>query len=87
MRNANFDLISRNELLELCSNQGLTDAEIAQLYGVTANKVNEKRRKMNLVAGQLSSEQMKQIVLMAERIKTLPLDAIEEIQSIVERYA
>ena len=82
----NFNLISRQELMDLSWNQGLSDVQIAQLYGVTANQVHEKRRRMNLIHGQVTSEQLQRIVGMTERIKTLPLEAINEIEQIVNRY-
>lgn len=82
----NFNLISRQELMNLSWNQGLSDVQIAQLYGVTANQVHEKRRRMNLIHGQVTSEQLQRIVGMTERIKTLPLEAINEIEQIVNRY-
>jgi hypothetical protein len=82
----NFNLISRQELMDLSWNQGLSDVQIAQMYGVTANQVHEKRRRMNLVHGQVTSEQLQRIVGMTERIKTLPLEAINEIEQIVNRY-
>jgi hypothetical protein len=81
-----FDLISRDELKRLAWDEGLSDAEIAAMYGVTANKVNEKRRKMNLIHGQVTTEQLSEIVRLAESIKTLPLEAIAEIRAIVDRY-
>lgn len=83
----NFNLISRQELMDLAWTQGLSDAEIAQQYSVTANQVNEKRRRMNLIHGQVTSQQLQDIVHMTERIKMLPIDAITEIQSIVDRYS
>ncbi|QSO50467.1 hypothetical protein JZ785_16200 [Alicyclobacillus curvatus] len=82
----NFNLISRQDLMDLSWNQGLSDVQIAQMYGVTANQVHEKRRRMNLVRGQVTSEQLQRIVGMTERIKTLPLEAINEIEQIVNRY-
>ncbi len=82
----NFNLISRQDLMDLSWNQGLSDVQIAQLYGVTANQVHEKRRRMNLIHGQVTSEQLQRIVGMTERIKTLPLEAINEIEQIVNRY-
>ncbi len=84
--NASFDLISREELKRLAWDEGHSDAEIATMYGVTANKVHEKRRKMNLVHGQITSEQLSEIVRLAETIKSLPLEAIEEIKDVVRRY-
>ncbi|QSO48050.1 hypothetical protein [Alicyclobacillus mengziensis] len=82
----NFNLISRQDLMDLSWNQGLSDVQIAQLYGVTANQVHEKRRRMNLIHGQVTSAQLQRIVGMTERIKTLPLEAINEIEQIVNRY-
>jgi hypothetical protein len=81
-----FDLISRDELKRLAWDEGLSDADIAAMYGVTANKVNEKRRKMNLVHGQITAEQLSEIVRLAESIKTLPPEAIDEIRAVVDRY-
>ncbi|CAM3848020.1 hypothetical protein [Alicyclobacillus pomorum] len=83
---APFDLISREELKRLAWDEGHSDADIATMYGVTANKVHEKRRKMNLIHGQITSEQLSEIVRLAETIKSLPLEAIEEIQDVVRRY-
>lgn len=85
-QSTSFDLISRDELQRLCWEQGLSDAEIATRYGVTANRVNEKRRKMNLVQGQITTEQLSDIVRLAESIKTLPMEAIDEVRGIVDRY-
>lgn len=82
----NFNLISRQELMDLSWTQGLSDVQIAQMYGVTANQVHEKRRRMNLIHGQVTSEQLQRIVGMTERIKSLPLEAISEIEQIVNRY-
>jgi hypothetical protein len=86
MNVTNFNLISRQELMDLSWSQGLSDVQIAQMYGVTANQVHEKRRRMNLIHGQMTSEQLQRIVGMTERIKTLPLEAISEIEAIVNRY-
>lgn len=73
--------------MDLVWNQGLTDAQIAEQFGVTANQVYEKRKRMNLVHGRVSAQQLQEIVGLAERIKTLPLEAISEIQQIVNRYS
>jgi IS30 family transposase len=81
-----FDLISREELKRLSWDEGLSDAEIAKLYGVSTNTVNRKRHQMNLVQGELTTEQLQEIVRMAEKIKTLPLEAIEQIRQIVHQY-
>ncbi len=86
MTSSNFSLISRQELMDLCWNQGLSDVQIAQMYNVTANQVHEKRRLMNLIHGQVTAEQLQRIVSMTERIKGLPLEAITEIEAIVNRY-
>lgn len=86
MTTQNFSLISRQELMHLAWDQGLSDVQIAQMYGVTANQVHEKRRRMNLIHGQVTSEQLQRIVGMTERIKTLPMEAINEIEEIVNRY-
>lgn len=82
-----FSLISRDELLDLAWNQGLTDAQIAQMYGVTANQVHAKRKMMNLVHGQVTASDMQRIVSLTERIRSLPLEAIDEIQSVVDRFS
>ncbi|MBX5436606.1 MAG: hypothetical protein IRZ33_05240 [Alicyclobacillaceae bacterium] len=81
-----FDLISREQLKRLAWDEGRSDAEIAQMFGVSTNKVYEKRRQMNLVQGAVSAAQLNEIVRLAEAIKTLPLEAIEEIRAVVERY-
>lgn len=81
-----FNLISREELQRLVWEQGMTDAQIANMYGISSNQVHEKRRKMNLIHGQITSEQLTEIVHLAESIKSLPLEAINEIRQIVERY-
>lgn len=83
----NFNLISRQELMDLSWGQGLSDVQIAQKFSVTANQVHEKRRRMNLIHGQVTSEQLQRIVGMTERIKSLPLEAISEIETIVNRYS
>lgn len=72
--------------MDLCWNQGLSDVQIAQMYNVTVNQVHEKRRRMNLIHGQVTAEQLQRIVSMTERIKGLPLEAITEIEAIVNRY-
>ncbi|MCL6444342.1 MAG: hypothetical protein K6T83_12965, partial [Alicyclobacillus sp.] len=56
------------------------------MYHVSTNQVNRKRRQMNLLQGQMTSQQLAEVVRLAERIKTLPLEAIQEIQAIVARY-
>lgn len=81
-----FNLISRDELKRLAWDEGLTDAEIARMYDVSTNQVNHKRRQMNLIQGEISTEQLSEIVRLAERVKTLPLEAIEEVRQIVRRY-
>jgi len=81
-----FNLISREELKRLVWDDGMTDAQVATLYNVSTNQVHEKRRKMNLIHGQITTPQLTEIVRLAETIKTLPLEAIEEIRQVVERY-
>src|SRR5579875_2572679 len=81
-----FNLISREELKRLAWDEGKSDAEIASLYHVTTNQVNHKRRQMNLIQGEVSAEQLSEIVRLAETVKTLPMEAIQEIKTIVDRY-
>lgn len=81
-----FELISRDTLQKLLWDQGMTDADVAHLYGISANQVHRKRVQMNLVHGQVTSEQLSEMVRMAEIIKTLPPEAIAEIRPIIERY-
>lgn len=81
-----FNLLTREELRHLNWDLNMSDADIATMYGVSSVQVHERRKKMNLVHGQITSEQMSDIVRMAEFIKELPLEAIEEIRSIVDRY-
>lgn len=80
-----FHLISRNELKRYVD-AGMTDAEIARMYNVSTNQVNQKRRLMNLVPGQVTSEQFAEVVRLAEAVKSLPLEAIDEVRNIVNRY-
>jgi hypothetical protein len=86
MNKQSFHLISREQLRKLAVDEGNTDAQIAVLYGVTANEVNRKRRQMNLVAGQLSSHDLAEAVRLGETVKRLPLEAINEIKSVVAKY-
>lgn len=81
-----FSLISRDDLQRLSWEEKLSDAEIASLYHVTANEVNRKRRQMNLMQGQITSEQLSEVVRLAENIKRLPMEAIEEIRAVVDKY-
>ncbi|MCL6516663.1 hypothetical protein [Alicyclobacillus sp.] len=81
-----FPLISREELRRLSWEQGLSDAEIAQIYGVTANEVNRKRRQMNLVEGALTSDQWSEVVRTAEMVKSLPWEAVQEVRQVIDRY-
>lgn len=57
-----FPLISREELRRLSWEEGRTDAEIAQMFGVTVNVVNRKRLQMNLVQDALTSSQWSEVV-------------------------
>jgi hypothetical protein len=82
-----FNLISRDELKRLSWDEGKSDAEIATMYHVTANEVNRKRRQMNLVQGQMTTAELADIVRLAEAVKTLPMEAIQEIKGIVGRYS
>jgi hypothetical protein len=82
-----FNLISRDELKRLAWDEHLSDAEIARMYNVSTNQVNHKRRQMNLIQGEISTEQLSDIVRLAERVKSLPLAAINEIRAIVDQYA
>jgi hypothetical protein len=41
---------------------------------------------MNLVHGQVTTEQLSEIVRLAESIKTLPPEAIDEVRAVVNRY-
>ncbi|MCL6597913.1 MAG: hypothetical protein K6T81_04165 [Alicyclobacillus macrosporangiidus] len=81
-----FPLISREELRRLCWEEGRTDVEIAQMFGVTANEVNRKRRQMNLVQGALTSSQWSEVVRTAEMVKSLPWEAVQEVRRIVDQY-
>jgi hypothetical protein len=81
-----FNLISRDELKRLSWDEGKSDAEIATMYHVTANEVNRKRRQMNLVQGQMTTAELSEVVRLAETVKTLPMEAIQEIKGIVDRY-
>ncbi|MFD1674899.1 hypothetical protein [Alicyclobacillus fodiniaquatilis] len=81
-----FNLISREELRHLAYDLGKSDAEIAQMYNVSTNTVNNRRRQMNLIQGQMTSEQLADTVRMAEAIKHLPMEAIEQIKQIVDTY-
>ena len=81
-----FHLISREQLRKLAVDEGKSDAQIAGMYGVTANEVNRKRRQMNLVAGQLSSQDLAEAVRLGETVKKLPPEAINEIRNVVARY-
>lgn len=81
-----FNLISREELRHLAYDLGKSDAEIAQMYDVSTNVVNNRRRQMNLIEGQMTSEQLADTVRLAEEIKRLPMEAIEQIKQIVETY-
>lgn len=81
-----FALINRETLRHLAHDLGKTDAEIAQMYGVTANTVNQKRRMMNLVDGQLTAEQLRDVVQLAEAVKHLPIEGVDEVRGVVERY-
>lgn len=81
-----FDLISREELKRLCWDEGRTDAEIAQMFRISSNQVHRKRVQMNLVHGGMTSEQLADVVRLSETIKSLPPQAISEIQEVVNRY-
>ncbi|WP_067617410.1 hypothetical protein [Alicyclobacillus acidiphilus] len=81
-----FALISRETLRHLVQDLGKSDAEIAQMYGVTANTVNQKRRLMNLMNGQMTAEQLREAVQLGEAVKHLPLEGIEEVRQVVARY-
>lgn len=80
-----FSLLSREEIKQ-CIDNGMTDAQMARIYGVSTNQVYARRRQMNLVAGKMTSDQLADVVRLAESIKTLPLEAIQEIREIVDRY-
>ncbi|WAH38903.1 hypothetical protein [Alicyclobacillus dauci] len=81
-----FSLIPREELRHLIYDLGKSDAEIAQLYRVSTNVVNQRRRLMNLMDGQMTAEQLANRVRLAEEIKHLPPEAVEQIQEIVLQY-
>jgi len=81
-----FPLLSREALEKLCREQQLTDAKIAELFGVTANEVYARRKQMNLLDGQISSEQYAQAVRIGEQVKHLPFEAVQKVQEIVEQH-
>lgn len=81
-----FSLITREELKSMVD-AGMTDAQIAVQYGVTANEVNHKRRLMNLLQGQLSAAELAEAVHIAEAVKHLPWKGIEEVKSVVKKYS
>ncbi len=81
-----FDLLKREELRRMVEDDGMTDAQIARMFGVSTNQVHRRREKMNLVQGHRSAETLAHIVQLAETIKTLPDEAIAEIEGIVSRY-
>ncbi|WP_074952151.1 hypothetical protein [Alicyclobacillus macrosporangiidus] len=81
-----FPLISQEELRRLSWEEGRTDAEIAQMFGVTVNEVNRKRLQMNLVQDALTSSQWSEVVRTAEMVKSLPWEAVQEVRTIVDRY-
>jgi hypothetical protein len=87
MSTQSFNLISRDELQRLAWDEHLSDAQIARMYNVSTNQVNHKRHQMNLVQGQITTEQLSDIVRLAERVKSLPMEAINEIRSIVDQYS
>lgn len=86
MSEASFHLISREELRHLAFDLGKSDAEIGQMYNVTANTVNQRRRLMNLMEGTMTAAELAETVRLAEDIKHLPMEAIREIKQIVEKY-
>ncbi|MCY0888836.1 MAG: hypothetical protein OWQ59_10310 [Alicyclobacillaceae bacterium] len=81
-----FPLLSREGLEKLCREQQLTDAKIAELFGVTANEVYARRKQMNLLDGQMSSEEYAQAVRIGEQVKHLPFEAVQKVQEIVEQH-
>lgn len=81
-----FDLLKREELRTMVEDSGMTDAEIARMFGVSTNQVHRRREQMNLLQGHRSAQTLAHIVQLAEAIKTLPDEAIVEIEGIVSRY-
>lgn len=81
-----FDLVSRSELKRLSQDEGLSDAEIARMYNVSTNQVNRRRQQMNLIHGGRTADRLAYIVRLSERIKSLPDEAITEIENIVNQY-
>ncbi|MCL6637815.1 MAG: helix-turn-helix domain-containing protein, partial [Alicyclobacillus sp.] len=80
-----FDWLPREELRRLCWEEGLTDAEIARMFGVSTNTVYHKRKRMNLLQGALTADQLADMVRVAEQVKTLPWDTFLQVKEIVER--
>lgn len=81
-----FHLLSREQLRHLVFDLGKTDAEIAQMFGISTNTVHHRRRQMNLLEGQMTSEELAEVVRLAEQVKHLPKEAVAEVRAIVERY-
>ncbi|GMA60512.1 hypothetical protein NZD89_12905 [Alicyclobacillus fastidiosus] len=86
MFQTDFQLLSREQLRHLVADLGKSDAEIAQMFGVSSNTVHNRRRQMNLLAGQMTSEELAEAVQLAEQVKRLPREAIAEVRSIVQQY-
>lgn len=84
--NRAFHLLTRDELSHLVFELGQSDAQIAQTYGVSTNTVNQRRRLMNLMNGQITAGQLADTVRLAEKIKQLPMEAIDQIRDIVHQY-
>lgn len=82
-----FDLVRREDLRRLVEDQGMTDAQIGRMFGVSTNQVHRRREQMNLVQGHRSAQTLAHIVRLSEAIKTLPDEAITEIEGIVGRYS
>jgi Zn-dependent peptidase ImmA (M78 family) len=80
-----FPLLSREEIKQFVD-QGMTDSDIAHHFGISSNQVHMRRKQMNLIVGQMTSSQLAEAVRLAETIKSLPLEAIQEIRGIVDHY-